>query len=178
MRKIPRTKREKHPIYRLEREIKNEGRKKKATEYEIAFCEVRDEDEDRPGVADGDAAVEKNDVIALTQMKIAINYNVTIKQLKISFDGSKKSEHVVNRKALADLGTIVTTIPGSNHKLSVSYKGDDMFSLEIDQIPFEHYPFLSRNRKLEAGFGQNLKASLIKVNNRTIWLKESNHWEP
>ena len=84
MSKIPRTKREKHPIYRLEREIKNEGRKKKATEYEIAFCEVREEDEDGPDVAGGDAeVVEENDVVALTQMKIEINYNATIKQLKI-----------------------------------------------------------------------------------------------
>ena len=178
MGKIPRTKRPKHPVYRLERENKNDGRKKKTTEYEIAFCEVREEGKDGPDQAGGDAAAEENDIVALTQVKIAINYDFRIKKLTISFDNNKKDDYVVNHKALADLGPISTFIPGSAHGLKVEYRGEDMFAIEINKIPFEQLPFLSPDRDLAAGFGQNLKASLIKVNNRTIWLKESNHWEP
>ena len=92
------------------------------------------------------------------------------------------NDYVVSHKKLADLGPISTCIPGSAIKLKVEYKGkeqgEDMFEIEIDNTPFEQLPFLSQNRDLTVGFGQNLKASVIKVNNRTIWLKESNHWEP
>ena len=182
MSKIPRTKRQKQPVYRLERENKNVGRKRKATEYEVAFCEVREEDKNWPDQAGGGASVEENDVVALKHIKINIDYNVPLKKLTISFDNNKKDDYVVSHKALADLGPIETFIPGSAIPLKVEYKGkdqgEDMFAIEIEKIPFESLQFLSPNRNLAAGFGQNLKASLIKVNNRTIWLKESNHWEP
>ena len=45
MRKIPRTKRHKYPVYRLGRNVNNEGRQNMTTEYEISLCEVREEDE-------------------------------------------------------------------------------------------------------------------------------------
>ena len=182
MSKIPRTKRAKQPVYRLERENKNDGRKRKATEYEVAFCEVREDAKNGPGQAGAAAAAEENDVVALKHIKININYDMKIKKLTISFDNNKKDDYVVSHKALADLGPISLHLPGSAISLKVEYKGsdqgEDMFAIEIDKIPFESLPFLSPNRNLTAGFGQHLKASLIKVNNRTIWLKESNHWEP
>ena len=54
---------------------------------------------------------------------------------------------------LANLGTIVTAIPDTNHELSVTYTGEDMFKIEIDKIPLEQYPFLSPSRNLASGFG-------------------------
>ena len=44
-------------------------------------------------------------------------------------------------------------IPGSNHKLGVICEDGDVFSIEIDQIPFERYPFWSPHRNLVAGYG-------------------------
>ena len=55
--------------------------------------------------------------------------------------------------ALANLGTIITAIPGTSHELRVDYTEEDMFKIEIDRVPFEQYPFLSPSRNLAAGFG-------------------------
>ena len=63
MPKIARTRRTFQPVYRLERNITNE-RKKKSTEYEIAFCELREDDasatEEEKG-ASAAAAISGND---------------------------------------------------------------------------------------------------------------------
>ena len=44
------------------------------------------------------ALTEQKDLVVLTQLKIAINYNAAIKQLRISFDNSKKTEQVWNHQ--------------------------------------------------------------------------------
>ena len=104
------TKREKHAVYRIEKNVNNEGRKKKSTEFELVFCEFhKEEDETKQDDAARGAAAEENkvsgaevtekkDVVALTQLKITINYNSAIRQLRINYDNSKKNEEVWNRK--------------------------------------------------------------------------------
>ena len=102
--------RTKHAVYRIQRNVNNEGRKKKSTEFELVFCEFhKEEEETKQDDAAGGAAAEeskvsraaeteKKDVVALTQLKITINYNSAIRQLRINYDNSKKNEEVWNHK--------------------------------------------------------------------------------